>query len=161
MGQHAGSRRLKDLQAPIRQAIAELSATGRAPRPSEVAAHLGIEVDEVIETLDAANAYDGDSLEFHLAGSDATLVKVLGHLDPALALAEDRHGLREALAALQDREHHIVVLRFFGDLTQTQIGARVGISQMHVSRILARTLGVLRTQLTSAHAVTDDGAASA
>jgi RNA polymerase sigma-B factor len=141
-------RRLKDLQAPISEAVTTLSATlGRAPRPSEIAAELGIAVDEVVEALGAQRAYSADSLDALVQSGDVALVDLLGRADEALATAEYRDELGRALDALPERERTIVVLRFFGDLTQTEIAARVGVSQMHVSRLLGRTLATLRDRL--------------
>lgn len=72
---------------------------------------------------------------------------MVGAVDDALSIAECRHELRAALDELSERERAIVVLRFFGDLTQTQIAAQVGLSQMHVSRLLSRTMATLRDRI--------------
>jgi RNA polymerase sigma-B factor len=141
-------RRLKDLQSPIRQTVANLSSTlGRAPRPSEIAAHLGIDREEVIEALSAQQAYSSDSLDALVGGTDVALGDLLGRVDASLETAEYRETLRKALAELPDRERSILILRFFGDLTQTQIADQIGISQMHVSRLLTQTLATLRARL--------------
>ena len=137
-------RALKDIQGPVRQAVSELSAElQRAPRPSEIAARLGIGVEAVIEALQAQDAYSSISLETPVT-EGLVLSDTLGGLDAALQLAEYRHTLRPLLAELPERERTILVLRFFGGMSQTQIAARTGISQMHVSRLLAQTLGKLR-----------------
>lgn len=140
-------RRLKDLQLAVRQAVDELSATlGRAPRPSEIAAHLRVPVGDVVEAVAVAEAHTSDSLD-ELIGSSALLRGgVLGRVDATLAGVEYRDALRRALARLPAREREIVV-RFFGDLTQTGIAQQTGISQMHVSRTLRRALPVLRHHL--------------
>lgn len=141
-------RSLKDLQAPVRQAVASLSATlGRAPKPSEIAAELGLPLSDVIDALAAQQAYAADSLDALVGGTDLALGDLLGQVDASLETAEYRQTLRAALAELPDRERNIVILRFFGDLTQTQIAEQVGISQMHVSRLLAQTLASLRERL--------------
>jgi RNA polymerase sigma-B factor len=141
-------RRLKDLQSPIRQTVAGLSGTlGRAPRPSEIATHLGIDRNEVIEALNAQQAYSSDSLDALVGGTDVALGDLLGRVDASLETAEYRETLRKALAELPDRERSILILRFFGDLTQTQIADQIGISQMHVSRLLTQTLAMLRARL--------------
>jgi RNA polymerase sigma-B factor len=141
-------RRLKDLQTPIREAVAELTTTThRAPRPSEIAAHLGTSVEEVVEALAAQHAYTPSSLDAPAGDGGTGHVDLLGEVDAALATAGYRHELRRALADLPERERTIVALRFFGDLTQTQIAAEVGLSQMHVSRLLSRTLAVLRERI--------------
>lgn len=143
-------RRLKDLQGPIREAVGSLTTSlGRAPRPSEIAAHLDTTVEHVVDALGAGQAYAADSLDA-IAGRTGTgtaLSEQLGAADGALATAEYRGELRQALAELPERERTIVVLRFFGDLTQTQIAAQVGLSQMHVSRLLSKTLAVLRQRI--------------
>jgi len=144
-------RRLKELHLSISGATAELSQQlGRAPTPSELAAHLGMGNEEVYEGLQASNAYNSSSLDEMLiddADSSMTLGDALGEEDVDLAGVENREALRPLLARLPERERHIVALRFFGNLTQTQIAKRVGISQMHVSRLLARTLAELREGL--------------
>jgi RNA polymerase sigma-B factor len=141
-------RRLKDLQGPIRQAVAALSGEwGRAPRPTEIAAHLGVAVEQIIEALSAQQAYACDSLD-SVNGNTGTLRgDLLGRIDESLATAEYRDALRKALDELPERERTILILRFFGDLTQTQIATRMGISQMHVSRLLTQTLATLRASL--------------
>jgi RNA polymerase sigma-B factor len=141
-------RRLKDLQGPIREAVATLShSLGRAPRPTEIATHVGISVEEAIDALGAHDAYTPTSLDTLAIGTDTSLGDSLGRADAALDRVEYRHALRRALDALPARERKILVLRFFGELTQTDIAEQVGISQMHVSRLLARTLAALRTQV--------------
>ncbi|MCE0763835.1 SigB/SigF/SigG family RNA polymerase sigma factor [Pseudonocardia kujensis] len=143
-------RRLKDLTVAIRQVTGPMSQQlGRAPRPSELAAHLDVPVDEVIEALDAeANQHSG-SLDAVLGEDDADnpIGNRLGELDRALDLVEYRHALRPLLDRLPERERTILLLRFFGEMTQTQIAERIGISQMHVSRLLSRTLRRLRAEL--------------
>jgi RNA polymerase sigma-B factor len=143
-------RRLKDLHIVIRRVQAELSQQlGRAPRPSEIAERLGIPVSEVIEGLQAGEAYRSASLDEIIgAGQRASTVgDFIGGLDDALALIDDREALRPLLAELAPREQMILVLRFFHQLTQTQIAEQVGISQMHVSRVLRQTLTFLRHRM--------------
>ncbi len=141
-------RRLKDLQLMVRQAVTDLSATlGRAPRPSEIAARLEIPVGDVVEAIAAAEAHTSDSLDELIGSSTLMRGAVVGRVDATLAGVEYRDALRRALARLPAREREIVVLRFFGDLTQTEIARQTGISQMHVSRTLRRALPVLRSHL--------------
>ncbi|AHH99736.1 SigB/SigF/SigG family RNA polymerase sigma factor [Kutzneria viridogrisea] len=145
-------RRLKELHLAITAATNELSQrAGRAPTPSELAAHLGISRDEVFEGLEASNAYRSSSLDDMLVNTDSTLSlgDTLGEEDAELAGVENREALQPLLRQLPERERAIIVLRFFGNLTQTQIAERVGISQMHVSRLLSRTLAELRAGLLS------------
>jgi RNA polymerase sigma-B factor len=141
-------RRLKDLQGPVRQAVAALSSElGRAPRPTEIAAQLGVAVEQIIEALNAQQAYACQSLDKFVDDTRTTRAAALGRIDESLGTAEYRDALRKALDELPERERTILILRFFGDLTQTQIATRIGISQMHVSRLLTQTLATLRTDL--------------
>ncbi|MCW0216655.1 MAG: RNA polymerase sigma factor SigF [Pseudonocardia sp.] len=141
-------RRLKELQSSINGAIGPLSQElNRAPRPSEIAERLGISTDEVVEGIDAQHAYRSTSLDELVAGADSTLRDTLGEADAALDKVEYRQALVPLLDELDERERTILVLRFFGNKTQTQIADRVGISQMHVSRLLTRTLARLRERL--------------
>ncbi|MEJ3651445.1 SigB/SigF/SigG family RNA polymerase sigma factor [Actinomycetes bacterium KLBMP 9759] len=142
-------RRLRDLQSSVHAATDTLShELGRAPRPSELAARLDLSVDEVLEALDAANAYRAGSLDTSVAGVDAALGEIVGFADREMETVEFRHSLLPLLDRLPERERTIIVLRFFGEMTQTQIAHRVGLSQMHVSRLLAQTLDTLRRNLT-------------
>ncbi|MCW2717423.1 MAG: polymerase, sigma 28 subunit, Sig subfamily [Pseudonocardia sp.] len=141
-------RRLKDLQGTIRDATEVLSETlGRAPRPSEIAAHLQTSVDEVIDALNAAHAHTPDSLDVLLTSAGRPLGDRLGQVDTALDSVDYRVALRSALQELPDREREILILRFFDDMTQTQIATAVGISQMHVSRLLSRSLATLHERI--------------
>ena len=141
-------RRLKDLQSSINGAVGPLSQQlGRAPRPSEIAAHLGIATEEVVEGLDAQQAYRSSSLDELVSGADTALTETLGTADAELEKVEYRQTLAPLLDELPERERTILVLRFFGNMTQTQIADRVGISQMHVSRLLAQTVAILRRRM--------------
>jgi len=144
-------RRLKDLHVSINAAVSELSQRrGRAPRPSEIAELLGIPVADVLEGLQASSAYRASSLDEELSREPergSSLGDQLGALDPDLEFVEDQHALRPLLNALAERERTILMLRFYGNMTQTEIAGRLGISQMHVSRLLAKTLAGLREQL--------------
>lgn len=141
-------RRLKDLQSSIAGAVGPLSQElGRAPRPSEIARRLGMAVEEVLEGLDAQHAYRSSSLEELTAGGDTPLLDTLGWADAELETVEYRETLGPLLDELPERERTIIVLRFFGNRTQTQIAERVGVSQMHVSRLLAQTLRTLRERM--------------
>lgn len=143
-------RRLKDLHVSINGAVSELSQSlGRAPKPSEIAERLGVPVSEVLEGLEASEAYRSSSLDEMLSSEQgsATVGELVGEADAELDRVDFRQALRPVLAELAERERTIVLLRFFGNMTQTQIADRVGISQMHVSRLLAQTLDRLRTRL--------------
>jgi RNA polymerase sigma-B factor len=143
-------RRLKDLHVSINAAVAELSQRlGRAPRPSELAERLDLPTNEVLEGLEAAQAYRGASLDEMLSTDESggTLGDLLGEADAELERVDYRQSLEPLLAELPERERTILMLRFFGNMTQTQIADRVGVSQMHVSRLLGQTLARLRERL--------------
>ncbi|MDN5859127.1 MAG: SigB/SigF/SigG family RNA polymerase sigma factor [Pseudonocardia sp.] len=143
-------RRLKDLHVSINAAVSPLSQNlGRAPKPSEIAQHLGVPIADVLEGLEASEAYRSSSLDEMLSSDhgSATVGELVGEADAELNRVEYRQTLRPLLADLAERERTIVMLRFFGNLTQTQIATEVGISQMHVSRLLAQTLDRLRERL--------------
>ena len=143
-------RRLKELHLRLGVATAELSQRlGRAPVPSELAEELGVSREEVIEGLVAGNSYNTLSIDSG-GGSDdeaGALVDTLGAVDPDLTRIENSETLRPLLAALPERQRTVLVLRFFESMTQTQIAERVGVSQMHVSRLLAKSLARLRDQM--------------
>ncbi|MHA6796352.1 SigB/SigF/SigG family RNA polymerase sigma factor [Pseudonocardia bannensis] len=143
-------RRLKDMHVSINGVVSELSQRlGRAPRPSEIAEQLGVPVADVLEGLEAAEAYRSSSLDEMLSSEQgsATVGELVGAADAELDRVDYRQALRPVLAELAPRERTIVMLRFFGNMTQTQIADQVGISQMHVSRLLAQTLDRLRNRL--------------
>ncbi|WP_216362014.1 SigB/SigF/SigG family RNA polymerase sigma factor [Pseudonocardia sp. N23] len=141
-------RRLKELQSAINGAVGLLAQDlGRAPRPTEIAENLGLSVDEVIEGLDARQVYRSTSLDELVAGSDSQLGNTLGVADAEMETVDYRQTLVPLLDELPTRERTIVVLRFFAGMTQTQIADEVGISQMHVSRLLSRTLARLRRRM--------------
>jgi RNA polymerase sigma-B factor len=143
-------RRLQELHLSLNAAVGELAQkNGRAPTPSELAEHLGIPRAEVLEGLAVANAYRSSSLDERLSGEDdsPTLAATLGEEDAALEGVEYRESLQPLLATIPARERRILILRFFGNMTQSQIAADIGISQMHVSRLLSQTLAKLREGL--------------
>jgi RNA polymerase sigma-B factor len=141
-------RRMKELNSMISQAVGSLSQKlGRAPTASEIAAELGIDVKEASQALLARSAYQTVSVDSVVSEDRLPLMDTLGADDPELEKMESYLAVRPALEKLPERERRIVVLRFFGSMTQTQIAEKVGISQMHVSRILARTLAQLREDL--------------
>ncbi|WP_026423860.1 SigB/SigF/SigG family RNA polymerase sigma factor [Actinokineospora inagensis] len=144
-------RRLKELHLTITAAGNELSQRlGRAPTPSEIAAHLGMSREEVYEGLEAGQVYQSVSLDEALSAGDPDsdpLADTLGEDDSALLGIEDHESLRPLIERLPERERRILLLRFFRNMTQTQIAEKIGVSQMHVSRLLARTLETLRAGL--------------
>jgi RNA polymerase sigma-B factor len=142
-------RRRQELHLKLSAAVSDLSQQlKRAPRVPEVAAHLGVSEDEVLDAMDAGGAYRPSSLDAPRSGTEsATLESRGGSEDMGFELAEHRLIVEQLLAGLPEREQKIVRLRFFEDMGQTEIAEEVGISQMHVSRLLARTLLQLREEL--------------
>ncbi len=143
-------RRLQELHAKINTTAAALAQQlGRSPRPSELAAVLGLSIDEVHEGLQVGFAYRSESLDTKTIedGSPGRLDDQIGILDPELLTVENRDALYPAILSLPERDASIVIMRFFGNMTQTRIADRLGISQMHVSRLLAASLTVLRDTL--------------
>jgi RNA polymerase sigma-B factor len=142
-------RRLQELRLTITAANSALTHTlGRAPTVADIAAHLEITEEEVLEGLEGARAYSATSLSTPVGpDGDSELGETIGAEDHGFELAEARIALGPALAALDEREQKILTLRFFGNLTQTEIAEQVGISQMHVSRLISRSLLKLRKML--------------
>lgn len=144
-------RRLKELHVRLSSAAAELSQRlGRAPTATELATLLDMDREEVVEGLVAGSAYNALSIDVGGSGGDEDvpgIIDTLGSTDLNLDRIENREALRPLLAALPERERAVLQLRFFESMTQTQIAERVGISQMHVSRLLAKALARLRDQL--------------
>jgi RNA polymerase sigma-B factor len=142
-------RRLQELRLAISGANNELNHTlGRAPTVADIAAHLKITDEEVLEGLEGGRAYTAASLSAPVNDEGALeLSDTLGEVDANFELTEYRASLPSAMATLDEREQAIVHLRFYGEMSQSEIGEKLGISQMHVSRLLARAVRKLRTQL--------------
>ena len=146
-------RRLKELGAQLKRAREELSQQlGRAPTASEIASHLGIDHEEVVQAQIASSAYSTLSSDAPGPGTGdvddgRSVSNTFGDLDANLDKVLDIETIRPLLAALPEREHTVTHASIFENLTQTQIAERVGISQMHVSRLLARSLATLREQV--------------
>jgi RNA polymerase sigma-B factor len=143
-------RRLQELKLALAKATSELSQrNGRAPTVAELARQLEMTEDEILEGLESANAYSAVSLDAPDTGDDDSpaVSDSLGATDEALEGVEYRESLKPLLERLPPREKKILLLRFFGNMTQSQIAAELDISQMHVSRLLARTLIQLREGL--------------
>lgn len=144
-------RRLKDLHVRITSASGELAQRlGRAPNASELAEQLEVDRMEVVEALVARSSYNTLSIDAGSGDADddaRPIAETLGGADSRFDQIEDREALRPLLEALPERERTVLLLRFFESMTQTQIAQRVGVSQMHVSRLLAKSLARLRDQL--------------
>ncbi len=143
-------RGLRELVVQIPPVVEQLTRElHRSPRPSEIAARLGVATERVVEALEAADAYAALPLDTP-AGDGRPLAESLGDVDAALARVDERATLRPLIAALPERERTILRLRFFEEMSQSQIAEQVGVSQMHVSRLLTRTLETLRVGLAQA-----------
>jgi RNA polymerase sigma-B factor len=143
-------RRLKDLHVEVGATIEFLNTeTGRAPTPDQVAVHLGIPVEHVLEALDAGAAYRSSPLNVtgEREDDDRPGGILLGDVDPDIDTAEERVLLREAIATLPVREQRILELRFGAGRSQSEIAEEIGVSQVHVSRLLRRSIRMLQEQL--------------
>ena len=142
-------RRLKELSGRLSRMLDELTTElGRSPTVAELAEATGVEEEDVIDALDSAHAYSTRSLQapFDDEGED-NLFDKLGVEEQGYADVEDGSIVSAGLEALDGRERRIVELRFFDEMTQSQIAAELGISQMHVSRLLRRALGTMRGRI--------------
>ena len=143
-------RRLQEMRLEIGSATGVLAQElGRSPTVAELAERIGASEDEILDGIESAAAYSTLSLDAP-EGSESdgpSVLDMLGAEDEALEGVENREALKPLLAALPERERRILLLRFFAGMTQSQIAVEVGISQMHVSRLLARTLVRLREGL--------------
>ncbi|OIV38596.1 RNA polymerase subunit sigma [Mangrovactinospora gilvigrisea] len=143
-------RRLQELRLDLAKATDELSQQlDRSPTVAELSERLGLPEDEVVEGMAAANAYTASSLDAQPEEdeSEGALADRIGYDDHDLEGVEYRETLKPLIAELPERDRRILSLRFTANLTQSQIGEELGISQMHVSRLLSRTLGRLRQGL--------------
>ena len=142
-------RRLKELSVRLSRVLDDLTTEhGRSPTIAELAAAVGEEEEDVIDALDSANAYSTRSLQAPFDdGGDEYLADKLGTEDLGFGEVEDGALVEAGLDALDERERQIVELRFFQEMTQSQIAAEIGISQMHVSRLLRRALATMRGRI--------------
>jgi RNA polymerase sigma-B factor len=143
-------RSAQELLLELRKATEELTQQlGRPPTEAELAERLGVSQDDMQEARQADLVFSTYSLDAPLSDRDdpALLADVLGDDDPAMAHTLDMEAVSAHWEELPEREQRILVMRFYGNLTQTEIGDRLGISQMHISRLLARALGHLKSRL--------------
>lgn len=142
-------RRAQELQSSITGARAELSQQlGRSPTIRELAVRLNVDEDVVVEALDAARAYAGVPLDVLAApGESVPEHPALGITDSGFEQVEDRSALRAAIERLPETEREILALRFIDNRSQTEIATLIGVSQMQVSRLVARSLKKLRATL--------------
>ncbi|MGW2834428.1 RNA polymerase sigma factor SigF [Streptomyces sp. NPDC001286] len=144
-------RRLQEARTQLAKATEELSSRlGRTPTVKELSELMSLPEDEVREARLAANGYNSSSLDATVNASaegEAALQDFIGTEDAALELVEDFHALAPLIAELSERDRQIIHMRFVEELSQAQIGERLGVSQMHVSRLLSRCLARLRDGL--------------
>ncbi|MEF9905198.1 RNA polymerase sigma factor SigF [Streptomyces sp. P9-A2] len=140
-------RRLHELWVQVNSATEDLTtAFGRSPTTAEIAGRLRITEEEVLSCIEAGRSYHATSLEAAQEGDGLPgLLDRLGYEDPALDGVEHRDLVRHLLVQLPEREQRILLLRYYSNLTQSQISAELGVSQMHVSRLLARSFQRLRS----------------
>ena len=147
-------RSLQERVLDVNGAIEALSgALGRSPRPADVAEATGLSLEEVLEAMDATTANNPIALDAPYGGeegSEVTLSETVGESDEGYELVELGEAVAPAVRALPTRERCILHLRFVEDLTQVEIAERIGISQMHVSRLLRRALDSLQDAATEA-----------
>ncbi|MFD5628685.1 RNA polymerase sigma factor SigF [Streptomyces sp. NPDC127072] len=144
-------RRVQDLRNRVRFASQDLgqTITGRRPTVAELAEHTQLSEEDVRAGLEALESFTALSLDAELPGSEDgySLSDALGSADPALDTVIDREAVKPRLRALSERERAILYMRFFDDMTQSSIAEELGISQMHVSRLISRCCDRLRNQV--------------
>jgi RNA polymerase sigma-B factor len=141
-------RSIQELQTRILATEGDLAQElGRSPRPTDLARHLEVDLEQVLDALGATGCFTPASLDTTPAEGEDALGDRLGALDPAFEEAEARVTLHAVLRGLTPRERRILELRFFGGCTQAEIGADIGVTQMQVSRLLDRILARLRERL--------------
>lgn len=145
-------RRLQELNLAVNRTLESAAVDlGRAPTVGDLAQRLGVSDEEIIEAQELGQMYNLLSLDSELAATSdsrsATLQDYLGRADDDLALLEDKANLEHAFAVLDRRERIVVYLRFYESMPQAEVAKRLGVSQMHVSRLQQRALGKLRGQL--------------
>ena len=142
-------RRLQELRGPIYTASEDLTGElHRSPTVREIADRVGITPEDVLEVLEAQASFRAKSLDDE-GDNERGVASTLGFEDPGMEEVEYRESLRPLLDKLPERERQIIMMRFFKNMSQSEIAEHVGISQMHVSRLLGRALGELREGLTA------------
>ena len=142
-------RRTQELRMAISNANNDLLSTlGRSPTVADIAKHLGITEEDVLEGLEGARAYSAASLSTPVSADESmSLGDTLGEEDREYELTEMRMILGTAMSKLDEREQRILSLRFYGNMTQSDIAEKIGVSQMHVSRLITKALAKLREDL--------------
>jgi RNA polymerase sigma-B factor len=140
-------RDLQELAVRVDRVTDELARElGRAPTPEEIGSHIGVTVEQVLEAREAVGAYRAVSLDRPREEDEDRdrMAERMGVEDPGFGLAEDAATVERLMCVLTDREREVLRLRFVEDLTQSEIGRRVGVSQMHVSRLIRQAIARLR-----------------
>ncbi len=147
-------RRVQELHVEINTVVGDLTQRlGRSPTIAELAQLIGVSEEDVLEAMEAAQAYRSASIDAPIGGTDDDtrgLVNQLGDEDSRIFDAENRMLIGDLLTGLPRRERLMLRLRFYDGMTQSQIAERLGISQMHVSRLLSKSLGLLRQRMNAA-----------
>lgn len=148
-------RRMKELSLRVSRVVDDLSSElGRSPTVAEIATAAEVEEEDVIEALETARAHTPTSLSIPVdASGELTLIDLLGEDEVGYEALERGSVVRTGLEELDERERRIVVLRFLHGLTQSEIAAELGISQMHVSRLLRRSLAAMHGRLADGEGV--------
>lgn len=143
-------RRLQELAVRVNRELPELAQQlGRSPTIPELASHLDVSTDDIAEAMDAVQAYSTGSLDAPVGEEGQAPIELLGASDPSIELVDEWSSIAPAVAELSPRDRRVLYLRFFRGMTQTEIAEDVGVSQMHVSRILTQTLEQLRAAATA------------
>ena len=141
-------RRLQELGLRINRMLPTVSQElGRSPTIAELATRLEVEQEDVVEAMEAAQAYSTTSLDTPINEDGGTAIDTIGDVDPSMERLDEWESIAPAIRDLPARERRVLYLRFFTGLTQSEIAEEIGVSQMHVSRILAQTLRLLRGSL--------------
>lgn len=141
-------RRLQDIALAIRKVLPDLTQElGRSPTVPELATRIDAPSEEVLEALDASQAYATTSLDAPIGPEGTTAMDTIGSEDPSIQLLDGWASVAPAIRELSSRDRRVLYLRFFGGLTQSEIAHEIGLSQMQVSRILTQTIERLRTSV--------------
>jgi RNA polymerase sigma-B factor len=143
-------RRIQNLRNVVRLAGAELLAAGTTPTPAGIAEHTGLSEEEVRQGCEALHGFSALSIDAEVmaGGGEMLLGDTLGAVDEAFDLVLDREAARPGLRGLAEREKRVLYLRFFAGMTQSAIAAELGVSQMHVSRLIAESCRQVRESAT-------------
>lgn len=138
-------RRIQELYLEINRTVATLSQSmGRSPTIAELAQSLDVSEEAILEAQEAGNAYDFSSIDAGLPHENESVASRIGELDPEFSSVDSRSVLAQLISVLPQRERVLLHLRFIEGLTQSEIADQMGLSQMHISRLLAQSLATMR-----------------